>query len=96
MPPTGVKWFVILIAITMELTTSDDMLVAALVIGAALVAFICVLYLNREDRRKQKKSDARAADVAEGGTVLVQEGGRVVRRSTRYRTHMASEGFLPV
>lgn len=69
--------------IKMEPPTPDDMLVAALVIGAALVAFIAVLYLNREGRKKEGRGVVPAADVAEGGTVLVEEGGRVVRRSTR-------------
>ncbi|WIA15554.1 hypothetical protein OEZ85_002186 [Tetradesmus obliquus] len=62
--------------------TSDDLLVAGLVILVALVAFIAVLYLNRENAGKNKKN-AKSEGEEAGGTVLVEEGGRTVRRSTR-------------
>jgi hypothetical protein len=62
--------------------TSDDLLVAGLVILVALVAFIAVLYLNRENAGNKKKNAKQTGEEA-GGTVLVEEGGRTVRRSTR-------------
>lgn len=75
----------------MEPPTHDDMVVAALVIGAALVAFIVVLYLNREGKEKVAKSNVAGVDATEGGTVLVEEQGRVVRRSTRQQKHATDE-----
>lgn len=67
----------------METPTHDDMVVAGLVIGFALIVFIAVLYLNRERESRKSGHKVPSADKTEGGTVLVEEGGRVVRRSTR-------------
>lgn len=69
----------------MAAVSPDDMLVAAVVILTALVAFIAVLYLNRETEEKKPKVEEEP--ITEGGTVLVEEGGRVVRRSTRSAVH---------
>jgi hypothetical protein len=72
--------------------TSDDLLVAGLVILVALVAFIAVLYLNRENAGNKKKSAKQAEEA--GGTVLVEEGGRTVRRSTRqHKPVLPTEDF---
>jgi hypothetical protein len=62
--------------------SSDDLLVAGLVVLVALISFIAVLYLNRENSGNKKKSVKQEEEEA-GGTVLVEEGGRTVRRSTR-------------
>jgi hypothetical protein len=68
---------------TMERPTPDDMLAAGAVVLAALVAFIAVLYLNRKGGKQARGQRGAAGASDGGGTVLVQEGGRVVRRSTR-------------
>ncbi len=61
-------------------TKDEDLLVAGAVILVALVAFISVLYLNRQDRGK-RGSDVDEA--AAGGTEFHEENGKIVRRSTR-------------
>ncbi|KAF6266315.1 hypothetical protein COO60DRAFT_446776 [Scenedesmus sp. NREL 46B-D3] len=66
----------------MDLPSSiDDLLVAGLVCLVTLVALITTLYLNRENSVNIKKESEKEEEA--GGTVLVEEGGRTVRRSTR-------------
>ncbi len=71
----------------MEPTTPQDLLVAGAVILCALVAFIAVLYLNSGSGKKQPKAEA--IEMPEGGTEMVVEDGKTVRRSTRCRTLLA-------
>jgi hypothetical protein len=66
---------------------AQDLAVAGLVVALALVAFIAVLWLNR-DAAKQSKAGAEqaaAGAAAAQGTVFAVENGKVVRRSSRAR-----------
>ncbi|KAF8057913.1 hypothetical protein HT031_005859 [Scenedesmus sp. PABB004] len=64
--------------------TLEDLLVAAFVVATALVAFVAVLYLKSSlPPPKHRRSDDDAPGEFEAGTMLVEEAGRVVRRSTR-------------
>ena len=66
-----------------------DIAVAGFVVTLALVAFIAVLWLNREGGKVIKEREA--------GTAFVTEGGKSVRRSTRARKAVpeASEPTSP-
>lgn len=78
----------------METPETADLAVAALVVGLALVAFIAVLWLNRDS--SSAKSGAKAGSEAAAGTVFTDEGGRQVRRSTRARKSVVpDEGMVP-
>lgn len=59
----------------MKVPETPDLAVAGLVVLLALIAFVAVLYLNRDAAGSKKAR----------GTVFTNEGGKSVRRSTRAR-----------
>ena len=64
---------------------AQDLAVAGIVVLLALVAFIAVLWLNR-DAGKQAGAGKRGGEKEAAGTVYVaNEDGKQVRRSTRGR-----------
>jgi len=66
---------------------TPDLAVAGLVVVLALVAFVAVLWLNRDEASKGGKGNA-------AGTVFTSEGGKQVRRSTRSRKSVAEDALL--
>jgi hypothetical protein len=70
-----------------KLPETPDLAVAGLVVTLALVAFIAVLWLNRDAKGSPGKGKA-------GGSVYTSEGGKQVRRSTRSRKSVADEALL--
>jgi hypothetical protein len=62
-------------------TTDQDLLIAAIVVLLGLVAFVSSIYLTKKSREGGAQFETQ--DGAEG-TVLVEENGVAVRRSTRF------------
>lgn len=70
---------------------AHDMAVAGIVVLLALVAFISVLWLNRDGTQGGKN---RGGVNAAQGTVFVTEDGKTVRRSARARKPAAEDALL--
>jgi hypothetical protein len=72
----------------MKTPETHDLAVAGLVVTLALIAFVAVLWLNRDAGKGAKKG----GDAA--GTLFTTEGGKLVRRSMRARKPAASDEAL--
>lgn len=77
----------------MDAVATQDLAVAGLVVSLALVAFIAVLWLNRDSSGKKGK-DGGAQGGEAAGTLFTEEGGKLVRRSTRTRKSVVAEEAL--